>query len=195
MKIKGYEKLEYHLQEGRTYRREELSSFSKAIDRHLAILVRTGLIEKLAGGIYYKPKYCKIGKLPPKDEDLIKTFLNDERFLLYSQNQYNSLGLGLTQLYNKALVYNNKRHGSFKIGQKVFDFRRHAWGFPANLSREFLLVDLLNNIDELMEDKDFVKNQIKANIAKYDLPQVELMATQYGKIGTKHFFRDLANDQ
>ena len=48
-------------------------------------------------------------------------------------NQYNALGLGLTQLYNRLIVYNHKRHGIFKLGNKTFDFRRPARGFPMKL--------------------------------------------------------------
>ena len=47
--------------------------------------------------------------LPPKDNDLMSCFLRDDHFLLYSLNQYNSLGVGLTQVYNRVVVLNRKR--------------------------------------------------------------------------------------
>ncbi len=37
--------------------------------------------------------------------------------LLASPNAYNSLGVGTTQLYDKTVVYNHKRHGEFHAGR------------------------------------------------------------------------------
>jgi hypothetical protein len=89
---------------------------------------------------------------------LIKSFLKDDRFLLTSINAYNSLGVGTTQLYNQRTVYNHKRHGDFKLGNKDFSFRVKPH-FPKKATPEFLLVDLVNNLDTLAEDQsELLKN-------------------------------------
>jgi hypothetical protein len=89
---------------------------------------------------------------------LIKSFLKDDRFLLTSINAYNSLGVGTTQLYNQRTVYNHKRHGDFKLGNKNFSFRVKPH-FPKKATPEFLLVDLVNNLDTLAEDQsELLKN-------------------------------------
>ncbi|WP_426032776.1 hypothetical protein [Caulobacter sp. DWP3-1-3b2] len=62
-----------------------------------------------------------------------------------------SLGVGTTQLHNKTVVYNHKRHGKFALGGRTYDFRMKP-AVPKKLSREFLLVDLVNNLDQLGED-------------------------------------------
>src|SRR5688572_29733901 len=90
-----------HLKSGRVYRREALLPFSKAVDRDLMDLTTEGVLEKVAAGLYYKPATSRFGSLPPDDKELVKEFLRDNNFLLYSWNHYNSLGLGLTQLYNR----------------------------------------------------------------------------------------------
>ena len=97
------------------------------------------------------------------------------------------MGLGLTQLYNSVVVLNHKRHGVFTLGSKEFDFRRPNHGFPRKLTTEFLLVDLLNNLNELAEDTSFVKEKIQKNLSHFDQNKVLRMAKQYGKVGTKHF--------
>ena len=56
--------------------------------------------------------------------------------------------VGTTQLYDKTVVYNHKRHGNFSLGGRKFDFRVKP-SLPRTLSREFLLVDLVNNLDWL----------------------------------------------
>jgi len=161
------------------------------VDRDLETLVKKGSLQKLAGGLYYKPAMSAFGALPPYDNDLVRCFLREDRFLLYSWHQYNALGLGLTQLYNRMVVLNHKRHGVFKLGNKEFDFRRSNRGFPNKLTPEFLLVDLVNNLNELAEDTSSVKDRIKNNLSQYDENKLLLMAKKYGKVGTKHFFEEI----
>lgn len=185
----SYENLTQHMKVGKVYRRDMLLSFSKALDRDLDTLVRKGKVQKLAGGLYYKPVSSLFGMLPPNDDDLVRCFLRNDRFLLYSWNQYNSLGLGLTQLYNRVVVLNRKRHGVFKLGNKQFDFRRR--GFPKKLSSEFLLVDLMNNLNELAEDTSAVREKLIKNLVHFDQDKVVRLAKEYGKISTKRFFEEI----
>ena len=140
------EALKKHLRPGQVYRREDLARWSNAVDRHLKQLLADGTLTKLAGGLYAYPKETVFGKAPAEDDKLVGTFLKDHRFLLASPNAYNSLGVGTTQLYDKTVVYNHKRHGLFSLGGRAFDFRVKP-AFPKALNKEFLLVDLVNNVD------------------------------------------------
>lgn len=168
-----------------------MAMHSTAIDRDLMRLVQNGLLEKVAAGLYYKPQASRFGVLPPKDKPLIKAFLRDDQFLLFSWNEYNTLGLGLTQLYNRVVVYNRKRHGVFKLGNKIFDFRRPARGFPSKLTRAFLVVDLLNNLNELTEDTGKLKEKLKTRLTPTLLKQVTRCAKKYGKVSTNKFLKGL----
>ncbi len=191
MYIHSHQKLAIHLKAGRVYRREVLNAFSKAVDRDLATLTDQGVLKKIAAGIYYKPAFSRFGILPPNDKDLVQCFLRDDVFLVFSWNQYNALGLGLTQLYNRLVVYNHKRHGIFKLGNKTFDFRRPVRGFPSEVTPEFLLVDLVNNLGELAEDEDFIKSQIVCSIHKFNRQKVNQCVKEYGKVATKNFFKEI----
>jgi hypothetical protein len=111
-----------------------------------------GTLTKLAGGLYAYPRQTVFGKAPAADDELVTRFLKDDRYLLASPNAYNSLGVGTTQLYDKTVVHNHKRHGEFALGGRKFDFRVKPT-FPKKLSREFLLVDLVNNLDRLVESR------------------------------------------
>src|ERR1035437_63967 len=141
------------LRAGRVYRREDLAQMSNAVDRHMRELVADGRLKKLAQGLYYAPRQSSFGALPPEDAELVSSFLRDKSFLVFSPSAYNAVGLGTTQLYNRTLVYNHKRHGVFKFGNRQFDFRMKPH-FPRKLTSEFLFVDLLNNLDSLAEDRD-----------------------------------------
>lgn len=192
MHTRSFEKVASHLKAGQVYRRENLLPYSKAVDRDLAKLADKGLLEKVAAGLFYAPKKSRFGTLPPDDKTLVKVFLRDNDFLLFSWNEYNTLGLGLTQLYNRTVVYNHKRHGVFELGNKSFDFRRPNRGFPKKLTPAFLLVDLFNNLNELAEeDTEAVKAKMK-KLPVDLLKQAALSANKYGKVATKKFFAEFA---
>lgn len=177
-------RLRLHLKKGHVYRRENLLGESNAVDRHLKQLLDTGDLEKLAPGLYYAPKSSAFGRVPPRDDELIKAFLKDEHFLLISPNSYNSLGVGTTQLYNKSVVYNHKRHGLFKLGNRSFEFRLKP-RFPKKIDKEFLLVDLLNNLDSLAENKSNILALAKKQLNKFETTKLQKMVSTYGAIRTK----------
>jgi hypothetical protein len=181
--------LKNHLRPGQVYRREDLARWSNAVDRHLKLLQDDGTLTKLAGGLYAYPKDTVFGKAPAEDDKLVGTFLKDNRFLLASPNAYNSLGVGTTQLYDKTVVYNHKRHGLFSLGGRTFDFRVKP-AFPKTLSGEFLLVDLVNNVDRLAESKNEVLGRVKERAASYDVPRLQRAARDYGNVRAKKFFSD-----
>src|SRR5690606_33165644 len=114
--------LKKHLKRGCVYRRADFMQWSNSVDRHLAGLVDDGTLQKLSQGLYYYPKETAFGVAPPEEEVLVRGFLKDEEFLLTSPNAYNGLGVGTTQLYNKRVVYNHKRHGEFELGGRTFFF-------------------------------------------------------------------------
>ena len=171
------------LQAGRVYRREDLARLSNSVDRHLSQLVSKGTLKKLAQGLYYAPKQSSFGPLPPTDEQVVKGFLRDNEFLVFSPSSYNTVGLGTTQLYNSTLVYNHKRHGVFKLGNRQFHFRvkKH---FPLKLTPEFLYVDLLNNLDELAEDREAVLSQARTKLFSFNQSLLQKALDNYGNMAT-----------
>ena len=177
------------LQAGHVYRREDLARLSNSVDRHLRELVSEGKLQRLAQGLYHAPKQSNFGLLPPADDQVVKGFLRDKEFLVFSPSAYNAVGLGTTQLYNRTLVYNHKRHGVFRLGKRQFDFRVKP-RFPKKLSREFLFVDLLNNLEELAEDRDVVLRQARSKLTSFDLDRLQDAVERYGNMATRKRFRD-----
>ncbi len=177
------------LKAGHVYRREDLARLSTAVDRHLRELVSVGKLQKLAQGLYHVPKQSNFGLLPPADDDVVRGFLRDNNFLVFSPSSYNTVGLGTTQLYNQTLVYNHKRHGVFRLGNRQFDFRVKP-RFPKKLSLEFLFVDLLNNLEELAEDRDVVLSQARNKLPSFDLARLQTAVNSYGNMATRKRFRE-----
>lgn len=192
--MKALEELKKHLKPGQVYRRSDLEQWSTAVDRHMKQLVEEETLQKLSQGLYYYPMKASFGKVPPEDEKLVSAFLKSDEFLLTTPNLYNSLGVGTTQLYNKRVVYNHKRHGQFMLGGKLFDFRlKHK--FPKQLSKEFLLVDLLNNLNELAEDRENVLKNVKEKFLEETEPQMTRTVNSYAGVRTKSLFNQWISEE
>lgn len=184
------DQVERHLHPGAVYRRADLAKWSKAVDRHLQQLQKKGVLTKLSGGLYYYPKKTAFGEAPANDHTLVESFLKDTRFLLTTPNAYNALDVGTTQLYNETVVYNHKRHGRFQLGGRVFDFRMKPH-FPSKLNPEFLLVDLVNNMERLAEDKEQVLNNVKKKALSMNVKALSKAVFQYGGARTRKFFAEV----
>ncbi|WP_432671724.1 DUF6088 family protein [Flavobacterium sp. SM2513] len=178
------QELKKHLKRGKVYRRADLSKWSTSVDRHLDELVKEGTLQKLAQGLYFYPEVTVFGEAPPEEEVLVRSFLKDSRFLLTSFNAYNTLGVGTTQLYNQKTVYNHKRHGDFNLGGKTFSFRVKPH-FPNKVTQEFLLVDLLNNLDQLAEDPNEVVSKVRSRAKTMDPKKLKKSLQEYGTIKAK----------
>ena len=178
------DQLKKHLRPGRVYRREDLAQWSKSVDRHARELLDQGVLTKLRNGLYYCPENSVFGQVPPDDAELVRSFLREDEFLLTSFNAYNALGVGTTQLYNQSIVYNHKRHGVFNLGGRVFEFRRKP-RFPKKLTQEFLVVDLLNNLQELAEDEQEVKTGALRKLQDLSATTMRRAARLYGKVSTR----------
>ena len=177
-----------HINQGEVYRRSDLEYYSTAIDRQLAQLIKGGNLVKLNQGLYYAPMQSKFGVVPPDDHLLVERFLKDEDFLLISPNSFNTLGLGLTQLYNTMWVYNHKRKGEFIFNGKSFDFKLKN-SFPQKITREYLLVDLLNNFESLAEDKKNIVDKLTRNVLSFNMDALMKATQQYGNGTAKRIIK------
>lgn len=178
------QELKKHLERGKVYRRVDLSKWSKSVDRHLYELVKEGTLQKLSQGLYYYPEITVFGETPPEEEVLVSSFLKDKRFLITSLNAYNTLGVGTTQLYNGKTVYNHKRHGDFNLGGMMFSFRVKPY-FPNKVTPEFLLIDLLNNLDQLAEDQNEVVSKVRSKAKTMDAKKLKKILQEYGSVKAK----------
>ena len=185
------QEIRVQLNPGKVYRRSDIEKWSNAVDRHLSQLQKEKALFKLSGGMYYCPKESPFGLVPPSDDELVKAFLKDDRFLLMTPNAYNSLGVGTSQLYNETIVYNHKRHGIFKLGMRSFRFvlKHH---FPTDLSNEFLLIDLINHIDQLAENRERVLSLVKAKAQSMNQKHLKEAILNYGGVRAKKMFKSIA---
>ncbi len=186
------DQLKAHLRAGRVYRREELVQWSKNVDRHLKTLTTEGVLKKLRTGLYYCPRKFEFGEAPAEEHALVEAFLRSDRFVVTSPNLFNQLGLGTTQLYNKRVVYNQKRHGTFDLGGRSYVFHKRM-NVPRRLTPEFLLVDLVNELDTLAEDREALMARVKAKAAEMDHKRLSKAVSLFGNCSTQKKFREFLN--
>ncbi len=178
------------LHAGKVFRRKDLAASLPSVDRELGRALKAGLVRRVAQGLYYVPRHTPFGEAPPSEEELVRSFLDDDHFLLFNPSVYNSLGLGTTQLYRSNVVYNHKRHGVFKLAGFEFDFRDKP-RFPARgeVTREYLLVDMLNNLDQLAEDPDTLLAAVRRKFDTFDTARLDQALRDYGSARTRRLFR------
>jgi len=136
------------------------------------------------------PEANGLGTAPPKDEDLVRAFLKDDRFFIASLNAYNGLGVGATQLYNEQLVYNSKRDGRYELGGRIFYFIKRPY-FPSEVTEEFLLVDLLNNLHLLAEDTNALLEKVAEKAKRLKSQALQKAVQDFGGLRAKKFFAEL----
>ena len=184
------DELKKHLQPGQVYRRSDLAKWSKAVDRNMQQLVQQGELQKLSGGVYYCPKTTAFGNLPPEDAVLVRAFLKDDHFYIASLNSYNALGVGTTQLYNEKLVYNYRRDGQHTLNERHFYFLKRP-RFPSESTPAFLIVDLVNNIHLLDEDKERILGNVAVKARSMDRSQLMRSVDLYAGSRARSFFEKL----
>jgi hypothetical protein len=182
-----FDEFKARLKPGQTYRRADLAQWSNTVDRHLRQAVQSGALTKLASGLYLAPRPTEFGQAPADDATLLRTFLKGGDFLVVPPGAYNALGVGLTQLQDRTVVYNHKRRGTFMLGRRAFEFRMKA-AFPARLTREFLMVDLVNNLDRLGENPDELLERWAARVVTSKIGRMTRAVRLYGSERAKRYF-------
>ncbi|WP_244475394.1 hypothetical protein [Rhizobium sp. Leaf311] len=64
--------------------------------------------------------------------------------------------------------------------------------FPKTLTKEFLLIDLVNNLGQLAEDRDQVLASVTERALQGDRTAITRAAKEYGMVRTQKFFNTLA---
>lgn len=179
----------------KAYKSKELNRWSSNLSRDLKELEEKNLLTNAGHGIYYQSEKLGSFNLPVDENSLLEKFLNDSKFMTRTYGEYNDLRLGTTQhTPNLVLVYNKKRDGVFTLDGKTYVFKRKK--FPSKNFDEFLLVDMLNNLENLGEDKNFILDNLKKRWAsnfELDKKVILFQAKRYGKYWVKKFFEKLGN--
>jgi len=173
-----------HLVPGRAYRTRDLLRWSRNPTRLARRLVAEGRLREAAHGLYYAPIETKFGPAPASDEELLRSFLGGEPFLITGPPLWNALGLGSTTMFAAKLVYNTLRTGEFMLDGRRFLLRRVY--FPDAPTPEWYIVDLLQHHEmagaALSELRDGLIATLRAK--RWDRARLRELAETYGSKAT-----------
>jgi len=188
------QQIERSLVPGEVYRRSDFKDLTSNVDRNLAELLKRKRLQKIQNGLYVSPKETVFGQAPPDESKLLRKFLNDDHFVVYGLCVFNSLGLGTTQLYDKRIVFNRKRHGEIRLGGRNYFFYRWREA-PKKLSREFLLVEMFNRLNELAENNESILKAFRASLETFNRKKLYNALNRFGTKSTQNKIGPLLKDQ
>lgn len=167
------------LNEGEIFTCKNLPFSPLSVTVELCKLNKTGIIQKISKGRYYKPKLSIFGALKPKDDEIIKSYTDNQTSgYVTGIALYNSFGL-TTQVTSKIEIASNRVSPLTQITK--------------NLSLEFIpskvkisnsnvpllkLLDLLKYLDKAPDVSiEAVLTMVKEEINKLDLLKQKRLIT------------------
>ena len=63
--------------------------------------------------------------------------------------------------------------------------------FPVTISKEYLVIDLINNLGELAEDQEQIVKNFQKNVNRFEASELVKMAQQYGSGRTKKLVKSV----
>lgn len=168
------------LEPGRVYRTRELAMWSADAPRLARQLVDEGALVPLAHGLFAHPRPSRFGPVPPRDEEIMRAFLDGGPFVFTGPERWNALGLGTTAVFALPLVYNTKRSGTFTFGNRRFVLRRV--GFPESPPAEWFVVDLFQHADQAAASPGDLAMSLERALAqgRFDRDRLLEQARRYG---------------
>jgi hypothetical protein len=173
------------LEPGRVYRTRELATWSANAPRLARRLVDEGALVPLAHGLFAHLLPSRFGPVPPRDEEIMRAFLDGGPFVFTGPERWNALGLGTTAVFAVPLVYNTKRSGTFTFGNRRFVLRRVA--FPENPPAEWFVVDLFEHADQAAASPTDLAQALERALAqgRFDRDRLLELARRFGSRATQ----------
>jgi len=175
---------EPNLEPGRAYRTRELRRWSANPTRLARRLVREGSLREAAHGLFYAPVESRFGPAPARDAEILRAFLDGDRFLITGPPRWNALGLGSTAMFAATLVYNTRRTGDFTFDGQRFLLRRVL--FPDSASPEWFVVDLLQHHEMAGTSLADLEQRLASSLrdGRWNARRLRDMADKYGTKAT-----------
>lgn len=172
------------LEPGRAYRTRDLRPWGANPTRLARRLVREGQLREAAHGLFYAPVQSRFGAAPARDEELLRAFLDGDRFVITGPPRWNALELGATAMFAATLVYNTRRTGDFTLDGRRFLLRRVL--FPEDPPPEWFVIDLLQHHEMAGASQEALEGRLTATLreGRWDPRLLSKMADEYGTKST-----------
>ncbi len=172
------------LEPGRAYRTREFRQWGANPTRLARRLVREGKLREAAHGLFYAPIDSHFGPAPTRDEELLRAFLDGDRFVITGPPLWNSLGLGSTTMFAASVAYNTRRSGEFTMDGRRFLLRRVL--FPDVPPPEWFVIDLIQHHKMAGVSLTELEERLAASLrqGRWEPQRLRDLADQYGSKAT-----------
>jgi hypothetical protein len=178
------------LRAGEVYRASDFEELSSNATRDLKQLEAEGVLKYLEPSLYYRPKQASFGEVAASECKLLRKFLQSDDFVVYNPSKFNGLRLGMTQVYNKKVVFNTVRSGVLTVGGREFHFRKWRKA-PKKVTAEFLLVEMVNTLDSLAEDRAKVLETLADKMDRFESQDLSKALANFGNKSTQKTFKKM----
>ncbi len=120
-----------------------------AVALALSRFTKSGKIERLAKGVYFKPIISKYGSLKPNENEILKVLLGKKnKGYITGVVAFNKLGL-TTQIGNTIEIKGNTSNRSLKIGKLRIKFKKSDEDFKTDDIEVLQLLDALQEVRKI----------------------------------------------
>lgn len=153
---------------------KEYSSAIKVLSR----LVKSGKINRIKPGVFYKPEETIFGSLTPKESEILKLYLfNGNKRVAYVTgiSLYNRMGL-TTQVPNVIQIASLQRKDTTKVETLKFTSVKSYVEVSEKNVKLLRLSDVIKDFDKIPDgDNIQIINFLKKNIKKLNDKEIQLM--------------------
>lgn len=121
------------------------AAFYKSLER----LVKVNYLIKISKGLYARPEQSKYGIVPPSEEEIITSFIENSRGIVIGYQLYNALNIS-TQISKNVRIYCNaidqitKNIGNISIERKELEFNEEV-------RKVVEMLEVLSNFNTIQE--------------------------------------------
>ena len=143
---------------GRVYRENFTDEMNEAAYyQMLSRMCKAGSIMRISKGIYCRPKLSKFGTVPPSENEIIRSFTENDRGVIVGYSLYNALKL-TTQVPKRVFAYSSLLEEQYRqIGNVVL--QQCCMNFDAQVCSVVQMLDVLQHYGEIqeLEQSQFLK--------------------------------------
>ncbi|MDE7439306.1 MAG: hypothetical protein K2N23_02215 [Clostridia bacterium] len=121
------------------------AAFYKALER----MVKTNYLIKISKGLYARPEQTKYGLVPPTEEEIVASYIDNCKGIVIGYQLYNALNISTqisknTKIYCNAIDQMTKNIGNIFIERKEIEF-------SDEVRNVIEILEVLNNFNTIQE--------------------------------------------
>ena len=138
-----FEASKFYCEQFNTFMSE--AAFYKSLER----MVKANYLIKISTGLYARPEQTKYGFVPPSEEDIVASFIDNSKGIVIGYQLYNALNIS-TQISKNIKIYCNAIDQMTKNIGNIFIERKEI-EFSEEVCNVIQMLEVLNNFNTIQE--------------------------------------------